>query len=352
MVPLLSQKFAQDKQIPVAERPSIRPIQDYAGQEVEGARQFYTAPLILQHRHHFSRISFEVGPLASDYNTMLPRWWLTKHKSDLLASNGRIKFTSTECQRQCTEENQKQFPLTPTQNGKLRTSAAATEEELEVAIDRVPQEYSEFIPIMMTEASLDLPQHSAYDHALDFKDKSTPPWGPIYPCNETELEELRKWLQQMTGMGIVRVSKSACCSPLLFVTKGHGRGLRLGIDYRAINKITVPNRYLLANMDELKERVQGVKYFNKINRKNGYHVIRIKEGDEWKTAFRCRYGLLQYTLIPFELSNAPATLQGIINNIFRDTLDQVMSAFMYVFIIWSQTLEGLHDATREVLRQL
>ena len=95
-VPLLSQEFAQNKQIPVAERPSIRPIQDYAGQEVEGAGQFYTAPLILQHRHHFSRVSFEVAPLASDYNAILPRWWLEKHKCDLLASNARIKFTSAD----------------------------------------------------------------------------------------------------------------------------------------------------------------------------------------------------------------------------------------------------------------
>ena len=99
MVPLLSQKFAQNKQIPVAERPFIRTIQDYAGQEVEGAGQFYTAPLILQHRHHFSRVSFKVASLASDYDIILPRWWLAKHKCDLLASNGHIKFTSANCQR-------------------------------------------------------------------------------------------------------------------------------------------------------------------------------------------------------------------------------------------------------------
>ena len=139
---------------------------------------------------------------------------------------------------------------------------------------------------------------------------------------------------------------------MLFVPKGHGRSLRLCIDYRAINKITVPNRYPLPNMDELKERVRGAKYFNKIYLKNGYHLIRIKEGDEWKTAFRCRYGLFEYTVMPFGLSNAPATFQGMINHIFRDTLDQGMSAFMDVIIIWSQTLEGLHDATREVLRRL
>ena len=104
-------------------------------------------------------------------------------------------------------------------------------------------------------------------------------------------------------------------------------------------------------MDELKERVRGAKYFNKIDLKNGYHPIRIKEGDEWKTAFSCRHGLFEYTVMPFGLSNAPATFQGMINNIFRDTLDQGMAAFMDDIIIWSETLEELHESTMEVLRR-
>ena len=96
-------------------------------------------------------------------------------------------------------------------------------------------------------------------------------------------------VEKMTDMGAVRESKSACSSPMLFIPKGHGRGQRLCIDDRAINRITVPNRYPLPNMDELKECVRGSKFFNKIDLKNGYHLIRIKEADEWKTAFRCRY---------------------------------------------------------------
>ena len=92
-------------------------------------------------------------------------------------------------------------------------------------------------------------------------------------------------------------------------------------------------------MDELYERVRGAKYFNKIDLKNGYYLIRIKDRDEWKTAFHCRYGLFEYTVMPFGLSNAPATFQGMIKHIFRDTLDEGMSAFMYDIIIWSETLE-------------
>ena len=81
-VPILSAQFTLEQQVPVAEREIKRTIQDYAGQDVEGAGALFTAPLLLQHRHHCSRVSFEVAPLAGDYNAILTRWWLAKHKCD------------------------------------------------------------------------------------------------------------------------------------------------------------------------------------------------------------------------------------------------------------------------------
>ena len=267
-IPLLSVSLVKQKQIPVAERESKRTIQDYTGQEVTGAGELFTSPLLLQHRHHYSRISFEVAPLAGDYNIIIPRWWLAKHKCDLLASNSRIKFTSGECQCKCTKERNKSGFSLEWDNSILdnpeagileMVAAAPSSDDLKAAIRRVPEAYSEFIPIITAEMAEVLPEHLAYDHAIDLKEGTTPPWGPIYVLNETELEELRNWLKKMTDMGAVRQFKSAYSSPMLFVPKGHGRGLRLCIDYRGINKITVPNCYPLPNMDELKERVQGVK---------------------------------------------------------------------------------------------
>lgn len=212
---------------------------------------------------------------------------------------------------------------------------------LQDAIDRVLEPFWEFIPIMTTEAASTLPKHTVYDHAIDFKEGTTPPWGPMYGLKETGLEELQWWLKKMTDMGAVRPSKSSCSSPTLFKPKGHGRGLRLCIDYRGINKITVPNRYPLPNMNELRGRVRGSRYFSKIELGNGYHLIQIKEGDEWETAFRCRYGLFEYTVMPF--TNALATFRAVINHIFREMLDQGTLPFMDDIGVHHATLEG-HDA--------
>ena len=205
---------------------------------------------------------------------------------------------------------------------------------------------------MTAEAEMELPNHGPYDHAIDLKDVETPPWGPIYALNEVELEELRNWLKKMTDMGAVSESKSSCSSPMLFVPKGHGRGLRLCIDYRGINKITDPNRYPLPNMDELKDRVRGANWFTKIDLKNGYHLIHIKKGDEWQTAFRCRYGLFEYTVMPFGLVNAPATLQSMINHIFRDMLNKGIIAFMDDIIIHTKSREKHDEIVLKVLKRL
>ena len=138
---------------------------------------------------------------------------------------------------------------------------------------------------------------------------------------------------------------------MLFIPKGHGRGLRLCIDYRGINKITVPNRYPLPNMYELNDRVRGANWFTKIDLKNSYHLIRIKKGDEWKTAFCCRYGLFEYTVMPFGLVNAPATFHSMINHIFRDMLDKGMIAFMDDIIAHAKTCNEHDKIVLDVLKR-
>ena len=126
----------------------------------------------------------------------------------------------------------------------------------------------------------------------------------------------------MLRMGKVRRSKSPAGAPILFVPNPHGRGLRVCVDYRGLNKVTIMNCYPLPLMNELRDRVQGAKIFTKIDLKWGYNLIRIKEGDELKTAFRTRYGLYKYLVMPFGLANALAPFQNMINEVLSDIIDQ------------------------------
>ena len=125
----------------------------------------------------------------------------------------------------------------------------------------------------------------------------------------------------MEKSGKIRRSTSPAGSPILFVPKPSGRGLRLCVDYQGLNAITIPNHYPLPLMQELQDRVQGAKWFTKLDLKNGFNLIRIREGDELKTAFRTRYGLHEFQVMPFGLTNAPSTFQDMMNHVLSDILD-------------------------------
>ena len=226
---------------------------------------------------------------------------------------------------------------------------------MEVEIDhvaRISWQYKKFENVFNGTYADSLPPHRSFDHAIDLKPGKEPPFGPLYSLSQKELEILREYLKKMLASGKISPSKSPAGSPVLFVPKPHGRGLRLCVDYRGLNKVTIANRYALPLMNELRDRVQGAKIFTKIDLKAGFHLIRIKKGDEWKTAFRTRYGHFQYNVLPFGLENAPATFQNMMNDILRDMLDAGTVVYIDDILIYSETEEQHVELVREVLSRL
>ena len=144
----------------------------------------------------------------------------------------------------------------------------------------MPWQYRDFQTLYNGETAKFLPPHRSYDHAIDLKDGEQPPWGPIYALSEKELSVLKDYLKEMLDSGKIRPSKSPAGAPILFVPKPHGRGLRLCVDYRGLNRVTILNRYPLPLMNELRDRVAGSRIFTKIDLKAGYNLIRIKPGEE------------------------------------------------------------------------
>ena len=183
-----------------------------------------------------------------------------------------------------------------------------------------------------------LPPRRAIDHAIDVDSSAATPNKAPYMMSPLEQDELKKQLKDLLDKGLIQPSQSPYGAPVLFVRKKDGR-LRMCIDYRALNKITRKNAYPLPRCDELFNRLSKAQYFTKLDLKSGYWQVRIKKGDEYKTAFRTRYGHYEFKVMPFGLTNAPATFQQMMNDIYREELDDSVIVFIDDILIYSRTLE-------------
>jgi hypothetical protein len=155
----------------------------------------------------------------------------------------------------------------------------------EVLKAKVPPEYHKFQNVFSAEEAKELPPHRPYDHTIETIDGQFPPHGRIYNMSQVELDALKSYIDKMLGKGFIQTSNLPIGVPVLFVKKKNGT-LRLCVDYCALNKITVKNRYPLPLSGNLMDRLSQAKLYTKINLRVGYNNIRIAKGEEWKTAFR------------------------------------------------------------------
>ena len=229
--------------------------------------------------------------------------------------------------------------------------AGMTPEERELFERTVPSEYHDYADVFSAAEAASLPPHRAYDHAIDLEEGAQPPYGPIYSMSETELKALREYLDDMLGKGFIRPSNSPAGAPILFAKKKDG-SLRLCIDYRGLNRITRKNRYPLPLIGDLLDRLRSAKIFTKIDLRAGYNNVRISPGHEWKTAFRTRYGSFEYMVMPFGMTNSPATFQHFMNDIFRDMADIFVIVYLDDILVFSDNEEEHRDHVRRVLQRL
>jgi hypothetical protein len=198
-----------------------------------------------------------------------------------------------------------------------------------------------------------LPPSREVDHRIELVPGAVPPTRPTYRLSSRELLELRKQLDELLKAGFIQPSKSPFGAPILFVKKKDGT-MRMCVDYRALNNVTIKNNYALPRIDELFDRLQGARYFTKLDLRSGYHQIRIAAGDAPKTAFRTRYGHFEFLVLPFGLTNAPATFMHLMHQTFRAQLDDFVLVFLDDILIYSKTAEehGKHVRTvLEILRK-
>ncbi|KAI0991773.1 hypothetical protein K3495_g16414, partial [Podosphaera aphanis] len=209
---------------------------------------------------------------------------------------------------------------------------AITEEEIK---NKLPLEYHDLWKVASPQDATNLPPHRSYDHKIELiPGNYKMPRARARPCSSVELKVIKRWLDDQLGKGWIRPSTSPAASPLL-VAKKPGGGIRICHDFRGINNLTLKNRYPLPLIKETLDLVCNAKIFTKVDVISAFNRIRIKEGQEWLTAFITRFGLYEQLVTPFGLCGAPGIFQRYINDILYDLLDNCVTAYLDDVLIYS-----------------
>ena len=222
----------------------------------------------------------------------------------------------------------------------------------------LPQQYHKFAGVFDPDKADELPPHRpGIDHQIPLevdengKEREVP-WGALYNMSRDELLVLRKNLTELLDKKFIRLSKSPAGAPVLFAKKPGG-GLRFCVDYRALNAVTKKDRYPIPLIKETLGAMSKAKWLTKLDVSAAFHRIRVAKGEEWKTAFRTRYGLYEWMVTPFGLTGAPATFQRYINWVLREYLDDFCTAYIDdILIFTSGTREDHCDKVTRVLARL
>jgi hypothetical protein len=180
-----------------------------------------------------------------------------------------------------------------------------------------------------------LPPHREYDLSIELDErKPLPTPGKTYPLSPAETQSLEEYINDALALGRIQPSRSPLGAPCFFVKKPNGC-LRLCIDYRGLNVIMQKNAYPLTLISDIFNRLGKARRFSCLDLPKAYHLLRIKKGDEWKTAFRCKFGLFEYKVMPFGHTNAPAAFQFFMNNIFADLQPECLVIYLDDLLIFS-----------------
>jgi len=220
-----------------------------------------------------------------------------------------------------------------------------------IDLSAIPEEYHEYADVFSKSKAETLAPHRPYDLRIDLEKDSYPLVGTIYSLSKFEQEALKEFINENLTNGFICSTSSSHGAPVLFVKKKDG-SLRLCIDFRGLNKITKKDRYPLPLISNLLDSPRKARIYTKIDLRHAYHLVRIAEGDEWKTAFRTRYGAFEWSVMPFGLTNAPAAFQRFMNDLFSDLLDMCVVVYLDDILIYSDDITQHRVHIKEVLKRL
>lgn len=357
----VSEAWVKRHRVPVLTDPDATPSSAVDGQLLPSLGRL--KPCVVRVGNFQSGIAPRVLPIAG-YDVILGRSWLKRVRPfftwdtgyTVIKSKGRtyrIPPAATDSPSLIALVSGIQYAKTRSQDDEIYLVAAPKDSPPEQpALDpRAQALLKEFADVFPKELPKQLPPSRTVDFEIELEPGHSPPSRPTYRLTSEELAELKSTLDDLLDKGFIQPSVSPYGAPILFVKKKDG-SRRMVIDYRGLNLLTVKNKYPLPRIDELLDQLAGAKFFSKLDLMSGYHQIRIKAGDTHKTAFRTRYGHYEFRVLPFGLTNAPATFMRLMNDIFRPLLDTCVLVFLDDILVFSKTAEEHARHVKEVLRLL
>ena len=287
-----------------------------------------------------------------EFKVILGMDWLMAHR--VVIDCDRMRVTAYTSDGTCVVFQGNRHDVSPHTmydsrwHGQLTGWLASLTLEDEVRWDMsLPQVVCEYEDVFLDEL-LELPPPRDVDFCIEFHPRTSPISITPHRMVPVELQELKVQIQELLGKGFIRPSTSPWGAPILFVKK-KDKTLRLCINYRHLNRVTIKNRYPLPRIDDLFDQLRGARVYSKIDLRTGYHQLRVREADIPKTAFKMRYGYFEFTVMPFGLTNAPAAFMGLMNRVFQPYLDQFVVVFVDDILIYSQSEVEHEDHLRIVL---
>ncbi|GAA5907915.1 hypothetical protein JCM5296_006131 [Sporobolomyces johnsonii] len=377
---LIDENYARALRLPLLPRSVPVPIEAFDGRPSDRDLTHYTAAVQLQIGAHVELIELNVARVAH-YPIILGTSWIRTHDPSPSLANNNIAFHSAYCAQHCLlpTASTPALPAHPTlvatvtpprpsdpcaesPRPSISTPNVATISvaAAKLAIRRGAQAFciqAAGVVDRLRSAAATLrpgtppPSTDELEQLRQQVPEKYHDWLDVFSKATVELEVLADYIQKNLRSGFIRPSTSPIGAPILFIKKKDGT-LRLCVDYRKLNSVTRKNRYPLPLIDETLNRLSGAAYFTKLDLRNGYHQLRIAEGDEWKTAFRTRYGHFEYQVMPFGLTNAPAAFQNLINDTFRPFLDSFVVVYLDDILVYSKTREEHVKHVKTVLNTM
>nr|CAE02906.1 OSJNBb0045P24.14 [Oryza sativa Japonica Group] len=271
---------------------------------------------------------------SKDLDVILGMDWLSRHRGVIDCANRKVTLTSSN------GETVSFFVSSPKSHGVILN---------QVALQEIPivQDYPDVFP----EDLPGMPPKRDIEFRIDLVPGTNPIHKRPYRMAANELAEVKRQVDDLLQKGYIRPSTSPWGAPVIFVEK-KDHTQRMCVDYRALNEVTIKNKYPLPRIDDLFDQLEGATVFSKIDLRSGYHQLRIHEEDIPKTAFTTRYDLFECTVMSFGLTNAPAFFMNLMNKVFMEYLDKFVVVFIDDILIYSKTKEEHEEHLRLALEKL